>query len=468
MGEEMAEGDLAGFFCGVAADDEGGEEVAEAGVEVEVAALVEEHGGGGGDGDFGDGGDIVDGGGEDGVGIGRVGEVAECVEEDDVAVDEEAEGATGEGTVVDGLAQKGVGGGETVWGGDCVSGGVRGHGTLLSGMVARIRAVRDDVGHESFCGIEGMGAIVEGNWGVYRYIYPLQSKEGWFGMRGARIWVMAVGMVMAGMAGAQEPAATQAGQDGVAAGSEAVPVVPEKKLYTVPAGTKVLLQLKSAVNTASAKPGDGVYLASTFPVTNGSRVLIPAGVYVQGVVDSVVRPGRIHGRAQLNMHFTSIIFPNGTVVEIPGLVNSLPGAKQQDVKGNGEGTIEQAGNKGRNAGKVAEIGVPTGATIGSIGGLGSGHPIAGGVIGAVGGLAAAGVVALLTRGQEVNIEAGTQVEMVLQRPLVLEEGNLAAGVADGAVAPGLVPAANQPKPMGKPAGGRPRILCPAGGLGCPN
>jgi len=282
---------------------------------------------------------------------------------------------------------------------------------------------------------------------------------------------MAAGMVM-GVAVGQEPAAVPAGQ------SEGAPVVavPEsaaKKVYTVPAGTKVLLQLKSAVNTASAKPGDGVYLLSTFPVTNGSRVLIPAGVYVQGVVDSVVRPGRIRGRAQLNMHFTSIIFPNGTVVEIPGLVNSLPGAKQQDVKGNGEGTIEQAGNKGRNAGKVAEIGVPTGATIGSIGGLESGHPIAGGVIGAAGGLAAGGVVALLTRGQDVNIEAGTQVEMVLQRPLLLEEANLSAGVAgvaDGAVAPGpgLVPAANQPKPMEKPAGGRPRILCPAGGLGCPN
>jgi len=236
--------------------------------------------------------------------------------------------------------------------------------------------------------------------------------------------------------------------------------VPAKKTYTVPEGTRVLLQLRSAVNTASAKPGDGVYLVSAFPVTDGSRVLIPAGVYVQGVVDSVVRAGRIHGRAQLNLHFTSMIFPNGTVVEIPGVVNSLPGAKQQDVTGNREGTIEQAGNKGRNAGKVAEIGVPTGATIGSIGGLGSGHPVAGGVIGAAGGLAAAGVVALLTRGQDVNIESGAQVEMVLQRPLVLEEANLRPATTDG----GLVPVANQPKPMEKPA--KARVLCPAGGLGC--
>ena len=124
-----------------------------------------------------------------------------------------------------------------------------------------------------------------------------------------------------------------------------MPAVVEKKTYTVPAGTKVLLQLRSAVNTKSAKAGDGVYLSSTFPVVVGNRVMIPAGVYVQGVVDRVERAGRVKGRAQLDMHFTSIIFPNGTVVEVPGVVNSLPGASKQTVKDNGEGTIEQIGRQ---------------------------------------------------------------------------------------------------------------------------
>jgi hypothetical protein len=144
-----------------------------------------------------------------------------------------------------------------------------------------------------------------------------------------------------------------------------------KKIYTVPAGTKVLLQLRSSVNTRSAKPGDGVYLVSTFPVVVGNRVMIPAGVYVQGEVDHVARAGRVKGKAQLDMHFTSIIFPNGSVVEIPGMVNSLPGAKQQSVKDDGEGTIEQSGGKGRNAGETAKIAIPTGGSVGSIAGLGS-------------------------------------------------------------------------------------------------
>jgi hypothetical protein len=238
------------------------------------------------------------------------------------------------------------------------------------------------------------------------------------------------------------------------------PGTPASKIILVPAGTKVLLETRSAVNTKSARPGDGVYLYSTFPVVVGNRVVIPSGVYVQGVVDSVVRPGRGVGakKAQLNMHFTSMIFPNGSVVEIPGMVNSMPGSEHQQVNGD-EGTIEQNGgsNKGHNAAEAAKIAVPTGATIGSIGGLEGGHPLAGGLEGAAAGLAAAGIVALFTRGADVNIPSGTQVEMVLQRPLQVQEANVNGPTS-------LVPASSQQQPMPKP--GRQPILCPTGSLGC--
>ena len=235
---------------------------------------------------------------------------------------------------------------------------------------------------------------------------------------------------------------------------------PAPKVFIVPAGTKVLLELKSSINTKSAKPGDGVYLASTFPVVVGNRVLIPSGVYVQGVIDSVMRPGR-EKNAQLNMHFTSMIFPNGSVVEIPGMVNSLPGAQNQKVNGQ-EGTIEQDGgsNKAHNAGEVAKVAIPTGGTIGSIGGLEGGHPLAGGLEGAAAGLAAAGIVALFTHRADINIPSGSQVEMVIQRPLELEESNLNGPST-------LIPSSAQQQPMAKPAlRNRPAMVCPTGSLGC--
>jgi len=236
---------------------------------------------------------------------------------------------------------------------------------------------------------------------------------------------------------------------------------PAKKIYTVPAGTKVLLELRSAVDTKSAKPGDGVYLSSTFPVVVGNRVMIPNGVYVQGTVDRVQRGG-IRAKAQLDMHFTSIIFPNGSVVEIPGVVDSVPGSRDQKVVNGGEGTIQQNGDKGRNAGKAAEIALPTGAGVGTIGGAASGHPLEGGLAGLAAGAATVGIVSLFTRNADLFIPRGTQVEMVLQRPLLLEEANL-AGVSEPGTAPELVPSADQPKPI---TSHRPRIMCPPGSLGC--
>jgi hypothetical protein len=290
----------------------------------------------------------------------------------------------------------------------------------------------------------------------------------------ARTTAILLAVSLAAQTGAQQPQASGQGagatpaqeQTGPAQSSATAPAsqagtaAPEKVTYTVPAGTKVLLQLRSAVNTKSAKPGDGVYLASTFPVVVGTRVMIPSGVYVQGVVDRVQRAGRVKGRAQLDMHFTSIIFPNGSVVEIPGLVNNLPGASKQRVKDDGEGTIEQNGDKGRNAGETAKVAIPTGGTVGTIAGLGSGHPLEGGLVGLAAGAATVGLVSLFTRGADVSIESGAQVEMVLQRPLLLEEANLAAQGSGKE----LVPSAQQPMPMAKPA--KAEILCPSGGLGC--
>ena len=120
---------------------------------------------------------------------------------------------------------------------------------------------------------------------------------------------------------------------------------PAATTLEIPAGIKVLLTIRSAINTKTASPGDGVYLQSSFPVVANGRAVIPAGVYVQGVVDSVERHIRIKGPAKLTMHFTSMIFPNGSVVEIPGQVNSLPGSDGPKVKGS-EGTVEQHSSAG--------------------------------------------------------------------------------------------------------------------------
>jgi hypothetical protein len=251
------------------------------------------------------------------------------------------------------------------------------------------------------------------------------------------------------------PAAVQA--PAVQAPVVQAPAAQQPQTYTVPAGTKVLLSLKNGINTKTAQHGDGVYLVSSFPVVENARVMIPVGVYVQGVVDRVQRPGRVKGRAQLDLHFTTMIFPNGQVVEVPGVINSLPGSDGPKVKGN-EGTVEQAGNKGRDVGNVLK-GAAIGAEAGAIGGGVNGNYGKGIGYGSLAGAAAGTIYTLFTRGNEIVIQAGTSVEMVLQRPLVLQQSQL-AGIDETAGQAQMVPA-SQKQPMRKQ-----RILCPFGSPGC--
>jgi type IV secretion system protein VirB10 len=186
---------------------------------------------------------------------------------------------------------------------------------------------------------------------------------------------------------------------------------------TVPAGTKIPLALKHAVSTKSVRPGDPVYLETTFPVAENNRILIPAGTYVQGVIDSVKRAGRVSGRAELLMHFTTLIFPNGYTVSLPGAVEGVPGADNSKVKDK-EGTIQAESQKGKDATTIAQT-TGTGAAVGALARGGKGAGIGAGAGGAVG-LA----TVLLSRGQDVRMEAGTTVEMELQRPLTLEESRI--------------------------------------------
>ncbi|HWZ46370.1 MAG TPA: hypothetical protein VNW97_23055 [Candidatus Saccharimonadales bacterium] len=183
---------------------------------------------------------------------------------------------------------------------------------------------------------------------------------------------------------------------------------------TLPAGTKVLLQLQSPIYTKTARVGDGVYCESTFPVTQENQLAIPAGTYVKGRITRIERPGRVKGRAELQVYFTTMIFPNGYTVDLPATIDSTPGAEDHQVTDN-EGTIKASGTKGHDAGTVAKT-AGAGATIGGLGTRTLKGAGIGGAIGAGVGLAQV----LLTRGPDVRLDRGTTVEMVLQRPLTVE------------------------------------------------
>ena len=97
--------------------------------------------------------------------------------------------------------------------------------------------------------------------------------------------------------------------------------------FTLPAGTHVLMTLTSPLHTTSARAGAGVYLETSWPVVQDGQVVIPAHSRVLGEVEHERRPGRVKGRSQFLLHFTSLILP--TTVVAGG--QSLP-ATRRSVK----------------------------------------------------------------------------------------------------------------------------------------
>ena len=88
-------------------------------------------------------------------------------------------------------------------------------------------------------------------------------------VRNITVTAIAAGLLTAGAAMAQQPASTAAPiPANVNSGSVQQANVSastwQAKTVEVPSGTKVLLELRSAVNTKTAKPGDGVKVAKTF------------------------------------------------------------------------------------------------------------------------------------------------------------------------------------------------------------
>src|SRR5579863_1468020 len=192
----------------------------------------------------------------------------------------------------------------------------------------------------------------------------------------------------------------------------------------VPAGSRIPLLLKQAISTKNARDGDAVYAETAFPFVVNEHILVPAGTYIQGKIAHVERAGRVKGRAEILMHFTSMIYPSGYTVMLPGSVENTPGADNNSVKDK-EGTIRQDSDTGKKIEDAARNGAYGGAVGGIGGGLATGG-INGARIGAGVGAAAGIAWALLKRGADVKLDAGTSIEMEIQREIPLDETRIAS------------------------------------------
>ena len=125
-------------------------------------------------------------------------------------------------------------------------------------------------------------------------------------------WMTLFALLVGSICLAQEPVARQT----VSASSPDQPAgAPERTNITVPAGTRIPVKLTYSLSSKTARVGDTVHVVTVFPVTVDTSVAIPAGTYLEGVIDSVTkRPS--HGRPAFQMRFTQLLFANGYTVDV--------------------------------------------------------------------------------------------------------------------------------------------------------
>lgn len=231
---------------------------------------------------------------------------------------------------------------------------------------------------------------------------------------------MAVVVLAAVSALAQQPAGDipqlTSRTDVPPAATAPVPEQAAKGPWIVPAGSKIPIQLKQAISTKNAHPGDPVYGQTTFPVMVNGQVMIPGGTFVQGVVDSVKRAGRIKGTAELQFHLTSLLYPNGYVLDMAAAVDQVPGDESSHMKE--PGTLTHDSEKGKDVERIGR-GAAQGAAIGGVAGAVSGNTRGVG-IGGLSGIAAGSLIAILARGSDLRFEAGTVVDVSLNHAIALD------------------------------------------------
>lgn len=206
-------------------------------------------------------------------------------------------------------------------------------------------------------------------------------------------------------------------------------------IITVPMGTLVALNLITSIKSKSTKPGDPVRAVVAFPLAIGTRVVIPAGTYVDGVIDKVNAHPRAGGSATAQLRFTRLLFANGYSVPLVATnvqaklfvpdTRAQPTYQLADTRDGAPYLGEAFAAAGQNPPPLPPLPpLPSnGPSPGTLAGIGIGAGAAIAVLSLVIGHHQAG------SSDFILFDAGWQFQMSLQEPLALDAAQTSAAPA---------------------------------------
>jgi len=171
------------------------------------------------------------------------------------------------------------------------------------------------------------------------------------------------------------------------------PILAQRKMVTVPAGTSLLVRMIDTVDSSKNAVGSRFSASLETNLEVDGVVVAPAGTKVYGRLAQSKEAGRMAGKSELRLELTEIVL-NGTAYPV----------LSRDYQVSGKSS------SGRSAKRILG-GAGLGAAIGAI----AGNAGMGAAIGAVAGTTAA----VVQKGQTVNVPSETLLEFRLQQPASL-------------------------------------------------
>lgn len=175
----------------------------------------------------------------------------------------------------------------------------------------------------------------------------------------------------------------------------------------LPRKTEIFIELERALSSKTTSAGERFYGKVQVPVTLNDQIIIPAGAFVLGKVQSTVKPGYFKGTGEIEITFDQIIFPDGRTRQMLAVPQSAEGLQVGQERE--EGKIKADSDQSDEVINTSVIG---GVLGGSEGGANDGVPGYG--IGSVIGAATGAVVGLVFRGKHVTLPKGASLSLQLQ------------------------------------------------------
>lgn len=166
----------------------------------------------------------------------------------------------------------------------------------------------------------------------------------------------------------------------------------------VPANTSVIATLDRRLSTETSRTGDPIVLNTVEAIVSEGRTVVPAGAAIDGTLRDVEASGRVSGRAEMTLTFTSLTDADGRV----HVLDAVPLVLRAE---SGTGTDVE---------RMAAGGI-IGGVIGGIAGGGKGA-----AIGAGAGIGAGVIVMLATQGEELVLESGQKIAITFTSPMSIQ------------------------------------------------